>query len=130
MRVAFATDDGKLVNSHFGHCESFAIYEVTTEKFTWIATRQVQEAFSDDELGKIDARLNAIKDCTLIFITQIGASAAARVTRNKIMPVKVEHEASILGQLDRLLTMLKTKPPLWLVKALNNNEGKEPAHES
>lgn len=123
MRAAFATDGGRLINTHFGHCRTFMIYEITTERFRWMETRKVLEPENADESGRIQARLNAITDCTLVFVTAIGASGAAQVTRSKIMPVKVDHETEILQQLDRLLLMLQTKPPLWLVKAMNESGG-------
>lgn len=123
MKVAFATDGGRLINTHFGHCQTFMVYEITTERFKWLETRKVVEPENNTEASRIEARLNTIMDCTLVFVTAIGASAAARVTRNKIMPVKVDHDTEILQQLDRLLDMLRTKPPLWLVRALKESEG-------
>lgn len=129
MKVAFATDDGRAINSHFGHCRSFMIYEITPEKYEWSETRQVTEAAEGDEIGRIEARVDAIRDCSLLFITQIGASAAAKVTRRQIMPVKVEDGTPILEQLDRLLQMLQTRPPIWLVKVMKQNQRKEEPHE-
>lgn len=125
MKAAFATDGGRLINTHFGHCRTFMIYEITTERFKWLETRKVGEPEHDDEAGRIEERLNAIMDCNLVFTTAIGGPAAARVTRNKIMPVKVDHDTEILQQLDRLVFLLRTKPPLWLVRAMKENEGSE-----
>lgn len=121
MKVAFATDDTKHVNSHFGFCYKFAVYEVTPGKYQELPARDVVVEKNMEESGRIEARLNAVVDCTLLFITQIGPAAAARVTRNKIMPIKVEDGTSIVDQLNRLMEMLKKKPPVWLAKALNES---------
>ncbi|MFD2880392.1 hypothetical protein ACFTAO_37780 [Paenibacillus rhizoplanae] len=75
--------------------------------------------------AKIESRLDSVGDCTLIFIMQIGASAAARVTRRKIMPVKVPLGSPIEGQLKRLVEMLQGKPPMWLAKVLRAEEAEE-----
>lgn len=123
MKVAFATNDEIHVNSHFGFCETFSVYEITQDKYEKLSPQKVVVEEIMEESGRIDARVNAVSDCTLLFITQIGPSAAARVTKNKIMPIKVKDGTPILEQLDRLLEMLKNKPPLWLAKVLN--EGKE-----
>ncbi|WP_044481472.1 NifB/NifX family molybdenum-iron cluster-binding protein [Paenibacillus antibioticophila] len=118
MRVAFATDDGVHVNAHFGHSPMFAVYEVRPGDARFIENRTVPTQISSDETGKIDVRISLIADCTLVFLMQIGASAAARVTRRKMMPVKVPPGVPIEEQIGRLLEMLRGKPPMWLSKVL------------
>lgn len=125
MKVAFATDDEKVINSHFGKCELFIIYDITPEKYTWYTTRYISNEDSDDEYGRIDKRVDAMADCSLVFITQIGPTAAAKVTKKKIMPIKVEYGTQIEEQLDRLLLMLQNKPPLWLAKIMNQEKNQE-----
>lgn len=129
MKVAFASEDGRNINSHFGHCKAFTIYEITPEEYVWSELRNVPEYEEGDEYDKIDARVKTIGDCSLLFVTQIGSTAAAKVTRQQIMPVKVEHGTSILEQMDRLLHMLQTKPPLWLAKLIQQEKRKEDVHE-
>ncbi|UQZ33197.1 nitrogen fixation protein NifX [Paenibacillus sp. PK3_47] len=118
MKVAFATDDGSRVNAHFGQSPMFAVYNVTKNGGEFLELRRLPVVLNQDEAGKIDSRLEAVSDCTLLFIMQIGASAAARVTRRKIMPVKVPHGSPIEEQVKRLAEMLQGKPPMWLAKVL------------
>ncbi|NQX45805.1 nitrogen fixation protein NifX [Paenibacillus tritici] len=130
MKVAFATDDGSRVNTHFGQSPMFAVYDVTKSGASLVELRKLPAVLNQDEAGRIDSRLDSITDCTLIFIMQIGASAAARVTRRKIMPVKVPLGSPIEEQLKRLVEMLQGKPPIWLAKVLraeenNGSEGGE-----
>lgn len=122
MKIGFSTADGKTINTHFGHSESFDIYEINSKKYYKHMTRKVKIPENYRESSRIEARLNAISDCTILFITQIGPAAAARVTRSKIMPVKVNEGTEVIDQLDRLLIMLQNKPPLWLRKILNDSE--------
>lgn len=127
MKVAFATDDGVRVNAHFGQSPMFTIYNVTKSGGELVGNRKIPVILNQDEAGKIDSRLEAVSDCTLIFIMQIGASAAARVTRRKIMPVKVPLGSPIDEQVKRLVEMLQGKPPMWLAKVLRaEEEGKVP----
>lgn len=125
MKVAFATDDGKRVNAHFGQSPMFAVYNVTKAGTALVELRKLPAVLNQDEAGKIDSRLEAVSDCTLIFMMQIGASAAARVTRRKIMPVKVASGSPIEEQLKRLVEMLQGKPPMWLAKVLRAEEEEE-----
>lgn len=125
MKVAFATDDGIRVNAHFGQSPMFAVYNVTKNGGELIEHRKLPVILNQDEAGKIDSRLEAVGDCTLIFIMQIGASAAARVTRRKMMPVKVPPGSPIEEQVKRLVDMLQGKPPMWLAKVLRAEEERE-----
>jgi nitrogen fixation protein NifX len=100
----------------------FAVYNVTKSGASLVELRKLPAVLNQDEAGKIDSRLDAVSDCTLIFIMQIGASAAARVTRRKIMPVKVPFGSPIEEQLKRLVEMLQGKPPMWLAKVLRAEE--------
>lgn len=122
MKVAFATEDGKLVDSHFGRCTCFSVFDINTEDYRWLEAREISENNVNVESEKIDRRVDAIKDCTLLFLCQIGPAAAAKVTRAGVMPLKVEEGTEIMGQMERLQTMLRNKPPLWLVKAMRKVE--------
>lgn len=122
MKVAFATEDGKRVDSHFGRCACFSVFEIDADQYKWLEAREIPEAGAEIESEKIERRVDAVKDCTLLFVCQIGPSAAAKVTRSGVMPLKVEEGAEIMGQLDRLQAMLQNKPPLWLMKAMRKAE--------
>lgn len=122
MKVGFATTDGKKVDSHFGRCECFSIFEIDEKEYRWTEAREVSDQVAHGENVRIERRVDAVRDCTLLFINQIGPAAAAQVTRAGVMPLKVEEGADIIGQLERLQEMLKGKPPLWLAKAMRKSE--------
>ena len=122
MKVAFATEDGKRVDSHFGRCMVFSVFEVDGQSYRWLEPREVSEQNIQVESEKNERRVDLIKDCPLLFVCQIGPAAAAKVTRSGVMPLKVEEGTEIVGQLERLVAMLANKPPLWLVKAMRKAE--------
>ncbi|MGV2794656.1 nitrogen fixation protein NifX [Clostridium perfringens] len=114
------------VNAHFGQSLQFAIYKMPRSgAVELLEIRRIPTDSGQDEHGKIAARIAAGEDCALVFLRQIGASAAARVTRKKIMPVKVPGGSSIEGQRRRLQEMLRGTPPLWLAKIFNEEEALE-----
>lgn len=118
MKVAFATNDGRTINAHFGQCAAFAVYELYEDHYEHCAIRKMPTADEADEWGKIESRVRALKDCTIVFLTQIGPSAAAQITRSKVMPVKVAEGTPIGGEMNRLLELVQTHPPVWLKKAM------------
>lgn len=115
MKIAFATKDNITVNDHFGWCRTFAVYTVNREDFKFVEVRNVTEV--GDEIDKIDKRIEAIRDCTILYCSEIGPVAAARVVRSRIHPIRSSVPESINEILKRLVETLK-RPPLWLKKVI------------
>lgn len=121
MKVAFATSDMTHVNAHFGWTQHFLIYEVSPEGYHLAEARFLQPA-GDDEDDKIQSRLNAILDCAMVYVASIGGTAAARVVKARIHPVKVKETETIDSILNNLVGVLKGNPPPWLRKLLHQGE--------
>ncbi len=123
MRVAFATKSLNRVDDHFGHARTMAIYEVDQEGYRFLEYRNFED-IPDEEYDKINSKVEAIKDCTIVFVIAIGATAAARIVKAKIHPVKVNEPKPIEDILNELVQALRTNPPPWLRKALYDSERK------
>lgn len=125
MKVAFCTQDLKTLDAHFGWAKNIMIYEVDTEGYALVETCQFGGSmFEDGNEDKLVPKLEAIHDCAIVYLSAIGASAAARVVAKKIHPVKVDTPEPITALLDRLVETIKGSPPPWLRKALAKNEPK------
>jgi len=85
--------------------------------------------FEDGNEDKLIPKLDALADCAIVYLSAIGASAAARVVAKKIHPVKVEATDSITALLDRLVETINGNPPPWLRKALNAGQPQELAFD-
>ncbi|THJ75266.1 MULTISPECIES: nitrogen fixation protein NifX [Frankia] len=129
LKIAFATSDGTAVDQHFGWCRRFDVYEVGPEGSHLLETRLL-EAASDDEQDKIESRLAAVTDCAILNIADIGGTAAAKVVKAKIHPVKVAKGASVSDLLTRYVATLAGSPPPWLRKVLKHSESQQPAAQS
>lgn len=121
LTTAFATADGVHVDTHFGRCARFDIYDVTAEsvqlrEIRWVATDE-----TDNEDHRLQARLDALAGCALVCVASIGPAAAARVVRAGVHPVKSDPSTTIASVLDRLQTVLQGTPPPWLRKLLNQS---------
>ena len=135
MKVAFATEDLKHVDAHFGWAKNISVYDITPEEIRFVTTYKFSGDLQEDTTeDKLEPKLEAIADCAILYVAAIGGSGAARVVGKKIHPIKVNEPEPIDGLLLRLQTVLRGTPPPWLRKALNKGHertidlGDEVAH--
>ena len=129
MKIGFATTDGIHVDEHFGRAGMFAVYEMTPESYTFselrkfadgidqavVATRGMGQEHEDRVQDKVDQ----LADCKIIYLTEIGGPSAARLIKKGIMPIKVKNIVTIQESLEKLMETVRTSPPPWLRKVLN-----------
>ena len=119
MKIAFATQDRTHVNAHFGLAKTIAIYDVSSRGHQFLEAVEFNgELAEDGNEDKLGPKLEAIKDCAILYVAAIGGSGAARVVASNIHPVKVNQPEEIDGLLIRLSDVLKGSPPPWLRKAM------------
>lgn len=119
MKIAFATQDMLRVDAHFGWAKNIAIYEISPDGYQFLEAVQFQGDLAEDgNEDKLAPKLDAIRDCAILYVAAIGGSGAARVVANKIHPVKVKEPEPITGILDKLQEVLQGTPPPWLRKAM------------
>ncbi|MGJ0394497.1 MAG: nitrogen fixation protein NifX [Methylocystis sp.] len=124
MKVAFATQDLKRVDADFGWARNIAIYEIDPEGHQFIEAIQFDGDLKEDgNEDKLAPKIDAIKDCAILYVAAIGGSGAARVVASNIHPMKVNQPEAISDLLDKLQEVLRGVPPPWLRKALT--KGKE-----
>ena len=124
MKVAFTTQDMHSVDAHFGWAKNIAIYEVSPEGHQFVEAIQFDGDLKEDgNEDKLLPKIDAIRDCAIVYVAAIGGSAAARVVAAKIHPVKAAEGTPIGELLEKLQQVLQGTPPPWLRKALN--KGKE-----
>ena len=122
MKVGFATTDNILINDHFGWAKNFAIYEINREGFRFLENRHFEED-EIEELNKIDKKIEGLKDLKIIFVESIGGTAAARVVKSGIHPVKSKPNDKIEDVMKDLKTVLSGNPPPWLKKIILKESG-------
>jgi nitrogen fixation protein NifX len=111
---------GKYLDCGFEDCFSFSLFDFTAEGYRWLETLTLPGAVPPDGEGggAVAVRLRLLKGCRLLFAAEIGNEAARRVAKAGIMLLETEPGAEVIGQLDKMQTMLKERPPLWLARAL------------
>ncbi len=119
MKVAFATQDLRRVDAHFGWAKNIAIYDVSPQGHHFLEAVQFDGDLQEDgNEDKLAPKLDAIKDCAILYVAAIGGSGAARVVASNIMPIKIAQPEEISDILDKLAGVLNGSPPPWLRKAL------------
>lgn len=125
MKIAFATQDLQRVDAHFGWAKNIAVYDIGTEGYHFVETfvfdGDLQEDGNEDKLAP---KIEAIRDCAILYVAAIGGSGAARVVANKIHPVKVNQPEPILDILDKLQEVVNGTPPPWLRKAMQKGQAR------
>jgi nitrogen fixation protein NifX len=122
MKIAFATQDHKHVDAHFGWAENIAIYDVSPNGHRFVEEVAFNGDLQEDgDEDKLSPKLEAIKDCAILYVAAIGGSGAARVVASKIHPIKVNEPEAIDAILDKLQVVLAGSPPPWLRKAMRKD---------
>jgi len=123
MKVAFATQDLKRVDAHFGWAKNIAIYDVNPDGHRFVEAIQFDGDLKEDgNEDKLAPKIEAIKDCTILYVAAIGGSGAARVVANNIHPMKVAQPEAIDDLCVKLEDVLKGSPPPWLRKVLAKDQ--------
>ncbi|MBD2614089.1 MAG: nitrogen fixation protein NifX [Nostoc sp. ZfuVER08] len=120
MKIAFTTSDRVHINAHFGWARLIDVYEISDEGYEFVETLNFEgELKEDGNEDKITPKLEALGDCTIVYVTAIGGSAAARLIKKGVTPVKARSEEEEISEvLNKLVQTLKGNPPPWLRKAL------------
>ena len=119
MKVAFATQDNVHINAHFGWAKKVDVYDVSPEGYNFLNTVEFGGNLKEDgNEDKLVPKVEAVADCTIVYVSAIGGSAASRLLKQNITPLKAENkEDEISNVLNNLVKTLGNPPP-WLRKAL------------
>lgn len=121
LKIAFASSDLENIDAHFGGTKQFAIYGVTKEGYELIEVlyTDTSKMKGDD---KTDFKVKSLSGINVMYCESIGGTAAAKVIRGGIHPMKVNEPTAISDVLDRFVSMLEGNPPPWIKKIINQQE--------
>ena len=91
LRIAVASKGYGLVDQHFGHAESFLIYEVDGTQATLLETRTCKPYCQGGhgETSSLDRIINLLRDCQAVLVSRIGVGPDDRLRQARIEPVQV-----------------------------------------
>lgn len=118
IRIACASNDGIIVDGHFGSCSQFMVYQVSADQVRLIDLRgtDIPKGLEVDDKNVFRAEL--IQDCQVLYIASVGGPAAAKIVKLGIHPMKLPDIESIADIIGRLQTVIAGTPPPWLAKVM------------
>jgi len=118
MKVAFASKDMQTINAHFGGAKEFVVYKVSKDGFelNGVIKTDTSEMVGDD---KTDFKVKALSGINIMYCESIGGTAAAKVIRGGINPMKAQDDSKIEDVLKDLVKMINGNPPPWVKKIMN-----------
>ncbi|HNH71667.1 MAG TPA: nitrogen fixation protein NifX [Pseudomonadales bacterium] len=126
MKIAFCTQDLQRVDAHFGWAKNIAIYEVSPTSHQFVEAIQFDGDLQEDgNEDKLAPKIEAIKECAILYVAAIGGSGAARVVAHNIHPIKVAQPEPIAELLEKLRDVLAGTPPPWLRKVMFKGESRQ-----
>ncbi len=128
MKVAFATKDLETINAHFGGAKEFVVYNVSPEGFEvdGVIKTDTSSMTGDD---KTDFKVQALHGINIMYCESIGGTAAAKVIRAGINPMKVQEPRQIEDVLKELIVMINDNPPPWIKRVMNIETTEDPRLE-
>jgi len=116
IKIAFASNDRRAVNQHFGAAQAFAIYEFNERETRLLEVAEFIETAMDGHEGKLASKVALLTDCAAVYCNAVGASAIQQLLAKNIQPMRVDEGTLIDELLLGLQKSLRDEPPLWLVK--------------
>ncbi|MFA6788526.1 MAG: NifB/NifX family molybdenum-iron cluster-binding protein [Arcobacteraceae bacterium] len=111
LKIAFATTDLENIDSHFGSAKQFAVYDVSKESITACEIIRIEEKDTDKTV-------QLLKPIDIVYFTDIGATAAAKIINSGIFPIKYKDIVLIDDELKKLKDMLNSNPPPFIKKII------------
>jgi nitrogen fixation protein NifX len=125
IKVAFASKDMETINAHFGGAKEFVIYDLSKDgyKLSGVIKTDTSELNGDD---KTDFKVKALAGINIMYCESIGGTAAAKVIRGGINPMKVQEPRKIVDVAAELVEMINGNPPPWVKKIMNIKTEEDP----
>jgi nitrogen fixation protein NifX len=118
LKVAFATNNLEDIDAHFGSTKQFAVYDVSKTSSALSKVIRLEKKDTDETVA-------SLKGVDIVYFTNIGPTAAAKVINSKIFPIKYKEVVGIGQELSKLVQMLNDNPPPFIKKILQKQEAND-----
>lgn len=118
MKIAFASQDLTRIDAHLGWARYLSFYDISAEGHRFLSMRDFGVLSQDGSAAKLEPKMRALRGCVLVFVTDLGVAAEARLLRQNTHPVRSFARRSIAEALEELHLMLRCRPSPWLRQRL------------
>ena len=111
IKVAFATNDSENIDAHFGSAKEFHVYTISTEGYEVVSIIKIETKDTDKTVA-------LLKGIDIVYFVNIGPTAAAKIIRKGVFPIKYKEVVGIEEELEKLKNMLGDNPPPFIKKII------------
>lgn len=88
MKIAVASSDGIVINQHFGHAQTFYIYEKKEKEIRFLEQRKGRPFCHSGNHDDADLKsaIELLADCQFLYALQIGKGAQNALLEKEILP--------------------------------------------
>lgn len=112
--VAFASEDGDMVDQHFGSAQAFYVYDVQVGSAELIASKQFGIEKKDGNEDKLKPKLSWLVGSDIVYCGSIGGSATRQLVSLGITPLQVKGGPDVEELIESLQCQLNGEPEFWL----------------
>lgn len=118
LLVAFASQEGDIVDQHFGSAQAFFLYAINAGSAGLVAHQGFGYEKKDGNEDKLKPKLSWLVGADVVYCGSIGGSATRQLISLGINPVKVEGGPDVEEIIADLQRQLQNEPEPWLANVL------------
>ena len=123
--VAFASEDGDMVEQHFGSALGFFVYRVTSSGSELIGSKAFGKEKKDGNEDKLKPKLAYLVGADMVYVASIGGSATKQLIALGITPVEVKGGPDVDDLVAELHSEMAGEPGVMLKRVLMQKAPKE-----
>lgn len=120
--VAFASDDGEILDEHFGSAKAFYVYDIQPNKIQLLTHHDFGQEAKDGNEDKLKPKLAWLAGCDVVYCASIGGSATRQLISLGITPLKVSGGPDLEELITAIQEQLNGTPEFWLANILKQKQ--------
>ncbi|BDV41611.1 nitrogen fixation protein NifX [Geotalea uraniireducens] len=117
MKIAFASNDGTVVNESFEEARAFTIWEIGADHATFCGDSTAMLPGDPSDEPHL-ARISMVGGCVIVCSLHISTVVLAKLVAQKSFHLNTVAATPISDIIDKLQEVLRGNPPPWLKKAM------------
>lgn len=122
LLVAFASEDGDMVDQHFGSASAFYLYEVSADNAVLLARQAFGTEKKDGNEDKLKPKLAWLAGADVVYCGSVGGSATRQLVALGINPIQVKGGPDVEELIEALQRQLNGSPEFWLANILQQKQ--------
>lgn len=122
LQVAFASDEGDIVDQHFGSASAFYLYTLSAEQAVCQGVRRFDRARKDGNEDKLKPKMAFLVGADVVYCGSIGGSATRQLITLGVTPIQVKGGPDVEDLLQSLQQQMTTTPEPWLANIMRRKQ--------